>query len=86
MISKFMSAVAWAVVYLHTNEVFPTKCRQSISTLLNLTGRIGGVLSQYLVHASKFQNERMNTIFLMSLYRESVSAHCKSALKALKTV
>ena len=57
LISKFVSAVAWAVVYLHSTEVFPTKCRQCILTLLNISSRFGGILSQYLVHASKSINE-----------------------------
>jgi len=57
LISKFMSAVAWAVVYLHSTEVFPTKCRQSLLTLLNISSKFGGLLSQYLVHASKSQND-----------------------------
>jgi len=60
LVNKFMSAVAWAVVYLHSTEVIPTKCRQSILTLLNISSRFGGLLSQYLVHASKFQKNSIN--------------------------
>jgi len=56
LISKFMLAVAWAVVYLHSTEVFPTKCRQSLLTLFNIFSKFGGILSQYLVHASKLKN------------------------------
>jgi len=56
MVSKFMASVAWAVAYLHSTEVIPTKCRQSVLTLLNICSRFGGILSQYLMHASKFQN------------------------------
>ena len=52
-IGKSLNAGAFYMVYLHTAEMFPTKVRNTCASTAAVIGRIGPLLSSYLVHLGK---------------------------------
>jgi len=47
-VGNSFSAVAFAVVYLHTVEVFPTQIRNRALSFLSIAARVGSILAPYV--------------------------------------
>uniref|UniRef100_H2Z1T4 Major facilitator superfamily (MFS) profile domain-containing protein n=1 Tax=Ciona savignyi TaxID=51511 RepID=H2Z1T4_CIOSA len=51
MFSKLALSVAFAVIYTYSGELFPTTIRHSILAVLSSMGRVGSMVSPFVIHA-----------------------------------
>ena len=48
LLGKLCISASFAVIYVHSNEIFPTSVRSGAMGLVSFAARVGGILSPYL--------------------------------------
>ena len=65
---KLCLAASFAVIYIHSGEIFPTTIRNSAMGLVSVSARLGGILAPFIVTLGSLSPNLQFTVFgLMSL-------------------
>jgi len=54
LLGKLCISASFAVIYVHSNEIFPTSIRSGAMGLVSFAARVGGILSPYLAKLGSF--------------------------------
>jgi len=68
LLGKLSLAASFAVVYIHSGEIFPTTIRNSAMGIMSVAARIGGILAPFIVLLGSVSSNLQFTVFgLLSL-------------------
>ena len=68
LLGKLCLASSFAVVYIHSAEIFPTTVRNSGMGLVSVAARVGGIMAPFIVSLGEFIPQLQFTVLgLMSL-------------------
>ena len=68
LLGKLCLAASFAVIYIHSGEIFPTTIRNSAMGLVSVAARVGGILAPFIVSLGNVSDNLQFTVFgLMSL-------------------
>ena len=68
LLGKLCLASSFAVVYIHSGEIFPTTVRNSGMGLVSVAARVGGIMAPFIVSLGEFIPHLQFTVLgLMSL-------------------
>ena len=68
LLGKLCLAASFAVIYIHSGEIFPTTIRNSAMGLVSVSARVGGILAPFIVTLGSLSPNLQFTVFgLMSL-------------------
>eukprot|EP00092_Neocalanus_flemingeri_P010126 GFUD01010911.1.p1 GENE.GFUD01010911.1~~GFUD01010911.1.p1 ORF type:complete len:513 (-),score=125.09 GFUD01010911.1:172-1710(-) len=68
LLGKLSLAASFAVVYIHSGEIFPTTIRNSAMGLVSVAARVGGIMAPFIVLLGDFHPNLQFTVFgLLSL-------------------
>jgi len=68
LLGKLSLAASFAVVYIHSGEIFPTSIRNSAMGLMSVAARVGGILAPFIVLLGSLATNLQFTVFgLLSL-------------------
>ena len=68
LLGKLCLASSFAVVYIHSGEIFPTTVRNSGMGLVSVAARVGGIMAPFIVSLGEFIPQLQFTVLgLMSL-------------------
>ena len=68
LLGKLCLASSFAVVYIHSGEIFPTTVRNSSMGLMSVAARVGGIMAPFIVSLGEFIPHLQFTVLgLMSL-------------------
>ncbi|XP_076808777.1 solute carrier family 22 member 4-like [Clavelina lepadiformis] len=56
MFGKFTASIGFAVVYVYHVEFFPTPTRQTVMRICSACGRIGGIISPFILHSGESES------------------------------
>lgn len=65
LLGKLSLAASFAVVYIHSSEIFPTTLRPSAMGLVTVGARMGGILAPFIVMLGDQQENLQFTVFGM---------------------
>jgi len=65
LLGKLSLAASFAVVYIHSSEIFPTSLRPSAMGLVTVGARLGGILAPYIVMLGDDHENLQFTVFGM---------------------
>jgi len=65
LLGKLSLAASFAVVYIHSSEIFPTTLRPSAMGLLSVGARLGGILAPFIVMLGDQHENLQFTVFGM---------------------
>jgi hypothetical protein len=54
LVGKLCLAASFAVIYIHSGEIFPTTIRNSAMGLVSVAARCGGIVAPFIVLLGKF--------------------------------
>jgi hypothetical protein len=72
LVGKLCLAASFAVVYIHSGEIFPTTIRNSAMGLVSVAARCGGIVAPFIVLLGKgffFYQGSTNYLCLVNEYR-----------------
>jgi len=68
LLGKLCLAASFAVVYIHSGEIFPTTIRNSAMGLVSVAARLGGIMAPFIVLLGEYHPNLQFTVFgLLSL-------------------
>ena len=68
LLGKLSLAASFAVVYIHSGEIFPTSIRNSAMGLVSVAARVGGIIAPFIVLLGDAHSNLQFTVFgLLSL-------------------
>jgi hypothetical protein len=63
LLSKLCLAASFAIVYIHSSEIFPTVIRNSAMGLVSVAARAGGVFAPFLVRLGAWSSDLHLLVF-----------------------
>ena len=63
LVGKLSLAASFAVIYIHSGELFPTTIRNSAMGLASVAARFGGIMAPFIVLMGDFHPNLQFTVF-----------------------
>jgi len=63
LLGKLCMAASFAVIYIHSGEIFPTSIRNSAMGLVSVAARVGGIMAPFIVLLGEYYPNLQFTVF-----------------------
>jgi len=63
LLGKLCMAASFAVIYIHSGEIFPTSIRNSAMGLVSVAARVGGIMAPFIVLLGDYHPNLQFTVF-----------------------